>query len=74
MRLNVKSRAFGCAPLIVIAAGLSLFGLLMQYSASGYAALIRTGDEFFYLKKQAVAMVAAFACMLFFSVIILISS
>ena len=67
MRLNVKSRAFGCAPLIVIAAGLSLFGLLMQYSASGYAALIRTGDEFFYLKKQAVAMVAAFACMLFFS-------
>lgn len=67
MRLSGKSRAFGCAPLVAIAVGLSLFGLLMQYSASGYAALIRTGDEFFYLKKQSVALVAAVVCMLFFS-------
>lgn len=67
MRLNVKSRAFGCAPLVAIAVGLSLFGLLMQYSASGYAALTRYGDEFFYLKKQSVALVAAVVCMLFFS-------
>lgn len=67
MRLSGKSRAFGCAPLVAIAIGLSLFGLLMQYSASGYAALTRYGDEFFYLKKQSVALVAAVACMLFFS-------
>ena len=67
MRLNAKSSAFGCAPLVAIAVGLSLFGLLMQYSASGYAALTRYGDEFFYLKKQSVALVAAVACMLFFS-------
>lgn len=67
MRLSGKSRAFGCAPLVAIAVGLSLFGLLMQYSASGYAALTRYGDEFFYLKKQSVALVAAVACMLFFS-------
>lgn len=67
MRLSGKSRAFGCAPLVAIAVGLSLFGLLMQYSASGYAALTRYGDEFFYLKKQSVALIAAVACMLFFS-------
>lgn len=67
MRLSGKSRAFGCAPLVAIAVGLSLFGLLMQYSASGYAALTRYGDEFFYLKKQSVALVAAVVCMLFFS-------
>ena len=67
MRLSGKSRAFGCAPLVAIAVGLSLFGLLMQYSASGYAALTRYGDEFFYLKKQSIALVAAVACMLFFS-------
>lgn len=67
MRLSGKSRAFGCAPLVAIAVGLSLFGLLMQYSASGYAALTRYGDEFFYFKKQSVALVAAVACMLFFS-------
>ena len=67
MRLSGKSRAFGCAPLVAIAVGLSLFGLLMQYSASGYAALTRYGDEFFYLKKQSVALVAALGCMLFFS-------
>lgn len=67
MRLSGKSRAFGCAPLVAIAVGLSFFGLLMQYSASGYAALTRYGDEFFYLKKQSVALVAAVVCMLFFS-------
>ena len=67
MRQSGKSRAFGCAPLVAIAVGLSLFGLLMQYSASGYAALTRYGDEFFYLKKQSVALVAAVVCMLFFS-------
>ena len=66
MRLK-RRRAFGCAPLVAIAVGLSLFGLLMQYSASSYAAFTRTGDEFFFVKKQAVAMVAAFCCMLFFS-------
>lgn len=58
---------FGCFPLVAVATGLALFGLVMQYSASSYSALVHTGDEFFYLKKQSVAMVAAIACMLFFS-------
>ena len=40
---------------------LSLFGLVMQYSASSYSALNETGDEFFYVKKQALALVFAAA-------------
>lgn len=40
---------------------LSLFGLVMQYSASSYSALNETGDELFYVKKQALALVFAAA-------------
>lgn len=65
--MTERRRPFGCAPLVIIALGLSLFGLLMQYSASSYGAFVHTGDEFFYLKKQALALVAATACMLFLS-------
>lgn len=39
--------------------GLALFGILMQYSASSYVALRDTGDSFFYVKKQALALVVA---------------
>lgn len=38
---------------------LALFGIVMQYSASSYIALQQTGDEFFYVKKQALALVVA---------------
>lgn len=51
--------------LLIVALTLALFGIVMQYSASSYIALQQTGDEFFYVKKQAlaliVALVAAFA-------------
>ncbi len=33
---------------------LSLFGILMIYAASSYSAKLHTGDEFFYVKKQAI--------------------
>lgn len=41
-----------------IALCLSLFGLVMIYSASMYSAEIHIGDSAFYLKKQAVALIA----------------
>ncbi len=41
-----------------IALCLSLFGLVMIYSASMYSAELEMGDSAFYLKKQAVALVA----------------
>lgn len=41
-----------------IAFCLSLFGLVMIYSASMYSADLQMGDSTFYLKKQAVALVA----------------
>lgn len=37
---------------------LGLFGVLMIYSASSYAAYYDFGDEFFYVKKQAIAFIA----------------
>ena len=40
---------------------LSLFGLVMQYSAGSYGAMLETGDSFFYVKKQAVALAVAIA-------------
>ena len=58
-----KKRFFGSSPLILSASFLALFGILMQYCASSYNAQIQTGDEFFFVKKQALAAVAAFACM-----------
>lgn len=38
---------------------LSIFGIVMQYSASSYSALKETGDAFFYVKKQSLSMVVA---------------
>ena len=47
--------------LLICVIMLSLFGLVMQYSASSYSALNETGDAAFYVKKQAVALVFAAA-------------
>lgn len=47
----------------LIVVGLALFGLLMQYSASSYNALRDYGDSFYYVKKQALALVAGLAFM-----------
>ena len=43
--------------LLIAAVGLAVFGIVMQYSASSYTALKETGDAFFYVKKQAIALV-----------------
>jgi len=41
--------------LLIAMISLSLFGILMIYSASSYEAYINFGDSFYYVKKQAVA-------------------
>ncbi|MDD4316174.1 MAG: putative lipid II flippase FtsW [Clostridia bacterium] len=43
---------------------LSLLGIVMIYSASSYSALRDFGDEFFYVKKQAIAFAAGLVMML----------
>jgi cell division protein FtsW len=43
---------------------LALLGILMIYSASSYSALREIGDEFFYVKKQAIAFAAGLVMML----------
>ena len=45
--------------LVSCAIFLSLFGLVVQYSASSYSALNQFGDAFYYVKKQAIALVFA---------------
>lgn len=54
-----KTPFFADKILLITALGLSVFGIIMQYSASSYIALQQTGDEFFYVKKQAIALVVA---------------
>ncbi len=49
--------------LIFCAVFLSVFGLVMQYSASSYAAERQFSDEFYYVKKQAIALVFALVIM-----------
>lgn len=51
------------AYIALIVVGLALFGLLMQYSASSYNALRDYGDSFYYVKKQALALIAGLAFM-----------
>ena len=49
--------------LIASAVLLSLIGLVMQYSASSYGAASQFGDAFYYVKKQAIALVFALVAM-----------
>ncbi len=48
---------------------LSVFGLVMQYSASSYSASMQFGDSFYYVKKQAIALVFALVALAGFSFI-----
>lgn len=64
--MKIKSNLSNEVKILYISViALSLFGLLMQYSASSYSALRDFGDAFYYVKKQAIALVFAL-CMLFF--------
>lgn len=55
------------AALITLTMILSLFGLLMIYSASGYAAERSVGDSFYYVKKQGIALLVGTVAMIFLS-------
>lgn len=50
--------------LVIVVTFLSIFGIIMQYSASSYNALKETGDAFFYVKKQSISLVVALIAML----------
>ena len=56
-------RRFGI-PLFVAVIALSVFGLVMLYSASYYTAEYKYDDAFYYVKKQAVAFAIAVAVMI----------
>ena len=48
---------------IVSTIALSLFGLIMIYSASSYSAELKTGDAFFFVKKQLYGFIAGLVMM-----------
>ncbi len=54
----------GDIPLLICVFGMAAFGCLMIYSASSYVGKVQYGDEFYFVKKQAVGFLlgaAAFA-------------
>lgn len=51
--------------LFVLSIALSLFGLLMIYSASYYSASIRYDDSFYFVKKQLLGLIVGIALMIF---------
>ena len=53
--------------IFLLAIGLSLFGLLMIYSASSYMADINYGDKFFFVKKQLIGLIIGVVAMIFLS-------
>ena len=55
------------AALILLTTALSLFGLVMIYSASSYGAEKTFGDAFYYVKKQAIALFVGGGAMFGFS-------
>lgn len=65
--MNKKNSIFADKTLFIVVLVLSLFGILMQYSASSYTAQLQTGDAFFYVKKQCMALVVAVAFAFFLS-------
>ena len=48
---------------IISTLALSLFGIVMIYSASSYSAELHTGDAFFYVKKQIIGFIAGLITM-----------
>lgn len=48
---------------IISTLALSLFGIVMIYSASSYSAELHTGDAFFYVKKQIIGFIAGLVTM-----------
>jgi cell division protein FtsW len=67
MKRKAGGRAKGADYLIPAAVlALSVFGLVMVYSASRYSALKDYGDAFFYVKKQLPGFIAGLALLVFF--------
>lgn len=56
---NISRRNHGKIDLVLLLAvcALSLFGILMVYSASSYSAEVTYGDKFFFLKKQVIGVI-----------------
>ena len=57
MKLLNQSNRRGDLSILISVVAVSVFGLVMVYSASYYQAEITYGDKFFYFKKQLIGLV-----------------
>ena len=60
-----KNRGDVFIPILVI--GISIFGLIMVYSASYYSAEVNYKNKFFYFNKQLIGLVLGIISFIFFS-------
>ena len=63
--LSSKNRGDIFIPILVI--GISVFGLIMVYSASYYSAEISYNNKFFYFNKQLIGLILGIIAFVFFS-------
>ncbi len=63
--LSNKNRGDIFIPILVI--GISIFGLVMVYSASYYSAQITYNDKLFYFNKQLIGLILGIICFIIFS-------
>ena len=61
--ISVRDRSILSRKVAILTIELSLFGLLMIYSASSYGAERSFGDPFYYVKKQAIAFLVGVVAM-----------
>ena len=61
--ISVRDRSILSRKVAILTIALSLFGLLMIYSASSYCAERSFGDPFYYVKKQAIAFLVGVVAM-----------
>ena len=54
-------------PLVLAVVGMSVFGVVMVYSASSYSALVQYGDSLFFVKKQLIGLAIGLVGLFFFA-------
>ena len=59
------NKVYGDVSILILTAFLAAFGVLAVYSASRYVAQTQYGDEWYFVKKQAIGFVFGVAAMLF---------
>ena len=63
-KIRTANRGYFDYSLLMVIVFLCVFGLIMVYSSSYYTARVTSGDQFLYVRRQAIAFAIGFAAML----------